>query len=264
MEPCVGASIVLPQKSNLPMLAQETIAVSLLVGQAEEGLVIVETMLKERKFPSTKTACVCMAADSIIKMSCWIGRWKGQPCFYPSMQRSPPRALVSITLLKNEIWSFLPLGGKVLAVCISQLGWEPVFGTKHAWVGRHCLGCNQQIERAMWISSVSGLFPSILLLGAHSEKPSLSVLGFGEVLPAVVFQKRISKFEDIWVSMDTSIEPGCWGKFYITWMDTSILVKIKSLFQCPYYKESLNIFKVGFFSLKNHCVRRSTKVIPIF
>lgn len=70
MQPCVGASIVLPQKSNLPMHARETKAVSLLMGQAEKGLVIVYTKLKEGKFPSIKTACVCMAADSIIKMSC--------------------------------------------------------------------------------------------------------------------------------------------------------------------------------------------------
>lgn len=98
----MGASIVLPQKSNLPMHTQQTSAVSLLEGQAEDGLVIVETMLKEEKFPSTKSACVCMAADSIIKMSFWIGRRKGQSHLSPSMQWSPPRAQVSIALLKNE------------------------------------------------------------------------------------------------------------------------------------------------------------------
>lgn len=79
-----------------------------------------------------------------------------------------------------------------------------------------------------------------------------------------VSQKTISKFEYVWVSMDTSIEPEWQGEFYITWIDIFILVKIKSLFQCPYYKESVNIFKLAFFSLKNHCVRRSTKVISIF
>lgn len=55
----------------------------------------------------------------------------------------------------------------------------------------------------MRVSSVSGLFLSILLLGAHSEKPSLSVLSFGgAVLPAVVFHRKesvnVKTFECLW------------------------------------------------------------------
>lgn len=134
------------------------------------------------------------------------------------------------SLKKKWKLKFWPLGGKVLAVCISQLWWEPVFGAKHARVGRRCLCCTQQLERPMGVSLVSGLFPWILLLGDHSGKPSLSVLGFGAVLPAVVFHRKESAN---WKIFDTSTEPGCQGEFYFTWMDTSILPKIKSLFQCP-------------------------------
>lgn len=130
------------------------------------------------------------------------------------MQCSPPRALVCIALFKKWKLKFWPLGGKVLAVCISQLGWEPVFGTKLARVGRHCLCCNQQLERAMWVSSVSGQFPTILLLGAHSEKPSLSVLGFGAVLPAGVFHRKESENLKIFETWMVSIH----GHFHRPWV----------------------------------------------
>lgn len=138
-----------------------------------------------------------------------IGRWEGQSHLSPSMQWSPPRALVSITLLKKLKLKIWPLAGRVLAVCISQLWWELVFGTKHARVGRHCLCCNPQIERALWVSSVSRLFPLILLLGAHSDKSSLSVLGFGAVLVAVVFHRKESAN---WRHMSVH------GHFHRTWM----------------------------------------------
>lgn len=44
----------------------------------------------------------------------------------------------------------------------------------------------------MWVSLVSGQFLSILLPEAYSEKPSLSVLAFGAVLPAVVLHRKES------------------------------------------------------------------------
>lgn len=53
-------------------------------------------------------------------------------------------------------------------------------------------GSVHQLERAVWVSLVSGHFLSILLPGAYSGKPSLSVLGFGAILPAVVLHRKES------------------------------------------------------------------------
>lgn len=176
--------------SYLPMRAWENKAVSLLVGQAEEWLVFVQTRLKEGKVPPPKGARVCTAGDSILKKSCWMGNCKGQSCLSVGAAVSSQSSCVQHSLQKRKAEVLTPglqLGGKVLVVCLSQLRWEPVFGVKCARevcenVGRNHLCYNQQLEKAVWVSSVSGLFPLILLLGAHSDKPSFSVLDFRAVV----------------------------------------------------------------------------------
>lgn len=171
-----------------PMHAWETKAVSLFVGQAEELLFFVQSRLKEEKAPLTKGWRVCVAGESIFETWHWIDNWKAQSCL-SLLILSPPRYLVSRISFKKRkaeiLTSGTPLSRKVLAVCLSQLEWEPAFGVNCAGVGRTCLCCNQQLEKSGWVSSVSGLFPLIffqeptqinLLFLSHTSEQSFPPL----------------------------------------------------------------------------------------
>lgn len=166
------------------------------------------------------------------------------------MQWSLPRALVSITLLRNKNWFFFAIRWEGSGSVYQPAGMGAWFWSK-AYTSWETLSLLQPSAREAYVDFFSlWTVPINSFTGITLWKTFSFCLGlWGSPSSCCVSQKTISKIEDVWVSMDTSIEPEWQGEFYITWINIFILVKIKSLFQCPYYKESVNIFKLAFFSV---------------
>lgn len=144
-----------------------------------------------------------MAADSIIKMSRWIDRQKGQTHLSPSIQWSPPTALVSLTLLKK-------MKTEVLAI-----RWE---GLVHQVAGMGaCFWC----KACMSWETLSLLQPAAR--EGYVGFFSLWTLPINSFIGSP-FWKTLSFCPELWSSPSTEKNQQIWrhlnvhGHFHRTWM----------------------------------------------